>query len=163
MFKKNLTLITLFALVGCGNKQEEVRSSNGTPIHIVNVLDSKMFADAHIKGSKNISLQDIGTTAKNWGKNDTIVIYCSNYMCTASATAAEKLIEQGFTDVRVYEGGTAEWYQLSKQDSSYALVGPAKERYLEIVLEKPTTHQEKVKEISALELKKLLKDANILS
>lgn len=155
--------IGLALLAGCGEKVEQSASQAHAKVHLVNVLDKKMFDDAHIKGSVHVPLADIDAASAAWGKDDAIVIYCSNYMCTASGMAAQSLKKRGYTNVRVYEGGTAEWYQMSKQDASYELKGPQKEAYLSIVLEKPLKTSQEIEEISAAELKNLLKEANILS
>lgn len=158
-----LSVILFFA--GCGTKetQETTQASKKDTLYLVNVLDPQMFADAHIVGSINVSMNDLEKVAAGWNKDAHVVIYCSNYMCTASGQAAEQLKKLGFKHVYAYEGGTAEWYQLSKKDPSYKLNGPQQQAYLNIVLEKPTQRAFEVEEISAQELKNLLKEANILS
>lgn len=163
MIKQFSLLTALALLVGCGSEKKELCATQESSVILVNVLDEKLFNDRHIAGSINVSLQDIAKAAERWDKKATVVIYCSNYMCTASGQAAKELMKLGFTDVRVYEGGTAEWHQLHKKDSTYALVGPGNEAYLNIVIEKPLVSAAEVKEISAQELKNLLKEAKILS
>lgn len=163
MYKK-LSLFTVLALLaGCGSEKKECAVAPQNSVVLVNVLDEKLFNDRHIAGSINVSLQDLEKASAAWDKNATVVLYCSNYMCTASSQGAKELMKLGFNDVRVYEGGTAEWHQLNKNDDSYALVGPGSEAYLNIVLEKPLASSTEVKEISAEELKKILKEATILS
>lgn len=132
-------------------------------LYVVNVLDADLYNDAHIKGSINITLQELEAKAKAWDHETPVVFYCSNYMCSGSGQAAKMLTALGFKDVRAYEGGTAEWYQLSKTDPSYIIEGPAQQRYLSIVMEKPSHEEEAgVRIITAPELKKMMKDANIL-
>lgn len=137
-----------------------------TKLRLVNVLDKPLYDDAHIKGTKNVEsicvpFMELEASVKNWDKTTPVVTYCANYQCTASGSAAKKLKELGFTDVWAYEGGTAEWYQLGKKDSSYAIVGPAKQGYLEGAIKKPTQHEEGVQEITAAELQKKIKEATI--
>jgi rhodanese-related sulfurtransferase len=42
-------------------------------------------------------------------KDETIVCYCSGFGCEESTELAERLIEKGYRDVYVYEGGWPEW------------------------------------------------------
>ena len=139
-------------------------------LRIVNVLDKEQFDDAHIKGSDtvasiNVQMADLESAASAWDKTVPVVVYCSNYFCTASGEAAKKLTELGFTDVWAYEAGMAEWYQLHKVDKTgqeYLIAGPAQQPYLEIVIPKPKKEHEDIRIISSQELQKMIKEANIL-
>ncbi|MCL4361023.1 rhodanese-like domain-containing protein [Candidatus Dependentiae bacterium] len=157
--------ILVLLLAGCGTEKKsdtidikgQAEISQG--VKVINVLDKALYDDVHIKGSIHIPFGQVADKAKseNWNKNMPIVIYCSNYACTASASEAKKLKELGFNNVSVYEGGMAEWYQLSKKDSSYMVEGPAKQKYLKAPNEK--FEQELpagIRAITAQELKDLL-------
>lgn len=77
---------------------------------LVDVLEETDFKRSHIKGAVNIPLKRIATEAKKrFDKEDLIVVYCSNYNCSASPTAAKKLENIGFKNVYDYEGGKKEW------------------------------------------------------
>ncbi len=79
-------------------------------IQLIEVLEEEEYNKAHIKGAINIPLKKIGTEAKqNYNTDDEIVVYCSDYDCTASPTAAKKLDSLGFSNVYDYEGGKKEW------------------------------------------------------
>jgi rhodanese-related sulfurtransferase len=43
------------------------------------------------------------------GKNDEIVVYCSNPPCRRSIASYHLLRDHGFTNVRRYAGGVADW------------------------------------------------------
>ncbi|HWM84273.1 MAG TPA: rhodanese-like domain-containing protein [Kofleriaceae bacterium] len=43
------------------------------------------------------------------GKDDEIVVYCSNVDCHASIADYWALLEHGYTNVRRYAGGLADW------------------------------------------------------
>jgi rhodanese-related sulfurtransferase len=59
---------------------------------LIEVLDEEEYNKAHIKGAINIPLKRIGTEAKQkFSEEDEVVVYCSNYDCSASPTAAKKL------------------------------------------------------------------------
>jgi rhodanese-related sulfurtransferase len=43
------------------------------------------------------------------GKDDEIVVYCSNVDCHASVALYHALVEGGYTNVRRYAGGLVDW------------------------------------------------------
>lgn len=47
-------------------------------------------------------------------KNTTLVFYCANTQCTASHTAAERALENGYTDVNVMADGIQGWKKAGK-------------------------------------------------
>ncbi|MEX0940450.1 MAG: rhodanese-like domain-containing protein [Candidatus Babeliales bacterium] len=106
-------LSTLTLLSSC-TWWEEKKDEKAASLIVVNVLSKKYFDDCHIKGSVNIEMDALKDHAeKNWNKaKDQIVLYCGNYMCTASGESARMLKQMGFQHVWAYEGGTAEWKQL---------------------------------------------------
>ncbi len=79
-------------------------------VTLIEVLDREQYEKEHIKGAINIPLKEIGAEArKRFSKEDAIVVYCSNYECTASPSAGKKLEDLGFTNVYHYGGGKKEW------------------------------------------------------
>jgi hypothetical protein len=72
------------------------------------------------------------------------------------------LKKAGFENTYAYEGGTAEWSQLSKNDPSYILEGPATESYLNQVVSAPEHEESDVEIISAQDLKNKMQSANLL-
>jgi rhodanese-related sulfurtransferase len=79
-------------------------------IVLLEVLGEESYNMAHIAGAVNIHLKKIGTEAKKrFNKDETLVVYCSDYECTSSPTAAKKLDDLGFKNVYDYEGGKKEW------------------------------------------------------
>jgi rhodanese-related sulfurtransferase len=78
--------------------------------HIIEVLKEEEYNKSHIKGAINIPLKKIGTEAKKrFSEKDEIVVYCSDYECSASPAAAKKLDSLGFKNVYHYAGGKKEW------------------------------------------------------
>lgn len=128
-----------------GNKSKD--------FYIINVLDSESYQDCRIEGSINVPFDKVENFAKNLDRNTQIVIYCANYMCSASASAVQKLQEMGFKQVWAYEGGTAEWYQMGlKAEGNYPVQGACKASYLSAPNEKPEESETKFPVISAQEL-----------
>ena len=63
---------------------------------VINVLDKQFYNDAHIQVLFNYQLLMLNKIAKKMEKNTTLVVYCSNYMCSASISVARKLKAMGF-------------------------------------------------------------------
>jgi len=99
---------------------------------IINVLDKDLYDDCHIKGSINVPFEKIEEYADKLDKSKHVVLYCSNYMCTASGSSAKMLKRMGFENVWAYEAGMADWYQ-----AKLPVEGPCKEAYLNVKIEKP--------------------------
>ena len=84
-----------------------------TGLVIVDVLPKEQYDDCHIAGAINIPFGDdfLDRAEREIDKNAEIVVYCTNYMCTASATGVNQLRDHGFTSVRAYEAGITDWYK----------------------------------------------------
>lgn len=150
----------LALLPACWNKEAEKNES----LYVINVLDKNNYDDCRIAGSINVPFENVESFAKNLNRNTEIVVYCANYMCTASGSAVEKLKEMGFANVYAYEGGTAEWYQMGlKSNGKYPIEGTCKASYLAAANEKPTKQEHTVAVISADELYEKMVSHGLLS
>jgi rhodanese-related sulfurtransferase len=84
-------------------------------VKLVDVLEHSVYEKEHIKGAISLPLKNLRERVqdflkKNKTKTDTtIVVYCSGPECTASASAAKILLNQGCKNVLVYKGGMAEY------------------------------------------------------
>ena len=138
-------MIAGVALAGCGSFESKPK------LVIINVLDKEYYDDCHIADSKqawsiNVPFLEIDEYAqKNLDKESEIVLYCSNYKCSASGAAARRLAKMGFKKVYAFEGGMAEWKQLG-----YPTKGSCQMPYLTQVVPKPDEAEPLV--ISAQEL-----------
>ena len=110
----------------CGWFTSEVNGA-APSLMMVNVLDKNLYNDCHIAGSIQIDFDKLEDYAlRHWDKEATeIVLYCSNYLCSASGEGTRQLQELGFKKVYAFEGGMAEWYQ-----RSYPVEGPCTQKYL---------------------------------
>jgi len=95
------------SVMGGATRQEQKMLN----VIVANVLDKELYDDCHIKDSIHLDIDKLDEFVQATAKNTPIVIYCSNYLCSTSDYVAKKLREKGFTDVFVYAGGMAEWYQ----------------------------------------------------
>ena len=101
-------------------EREELKSAldAGEDIKLVMAMHETHFELAHIPGSVQLFTPE--QAAELLEKDDHIVVYCSDRSCPASSVVAQKLIDAGYTDVRHYPGGLAEWHA-----AGYPLEGAA--------------------------------------
>ena len=98
-----------FLLSGCMPTPKKMAPSD---VVVINVLEKELYDDCHIQGSIHVPFEGLEQFAQqNLDKSTEIVLYCSNYMCSASGQGCKMLKRLGFENVYAYEGGTAEWYQ----------------------------------------------------
>jgi rhodanese-related sulfurtransferase len=136
--------ILIVTLPGCWHSNEKKDD-----ILVINVLDKELYDDCHIKGSINIPFEMIEEQMASIDKNKPIVLYCSNYQCSSSEYAARKLRSQGFKNVYVYEGGTAEWFQ-----EGLPVEGPHTQVYLKKTCRQLPHENEGIPMITAKDLAK---------
>jgi rhodanese-related sulfurtransferase len=162
MSKKQIVMVAVLAgvvalLPACWpfGKKIETETKQNKDLYVINVLDKSSFEDCKIAGSINVPFEEVESFAKDLDRKTQVVVYCANYMCTASGAAAQKLKEMGFENVWAYEGGTAEWYQMGlKDEGKFPVEGTCKASYLAAANEKPAqTEATTVSAISAEELR----------
>jgi rhodanese-related sulfurtransferase len=89
--------------------REELRKKleGPEPFKLIMALSEWGFRAKHIPGSLHFS-----TPAEMFaavGKDDEVVVYCSNQDCHASLAAYEALVDHGYTNVRHYAAGLVDW------------------------------------------------------
>lgn len=142
-------LIALPACWPCScTKESTEQQAKKSDLVVINVLDKELYEDCHIKGSVNVALDQLEQFAAGLDKeNAEIVVYCSNYQCSASETAAKKLQELGCKHVAVYEGGMAEWHQQNRAHEGACT--PEKSAYLATKVERPQVEHKDITVIDA--------------
>ena len=78
---------------------------------LVEALGPSYYEEAHPPGAINIPHDAVDELAPQLlpDKDAEIVVYCANAPCRNSDAAARRLRELGYTNVRDYENGKAEW------------------------------------------------------
>jgi len=80
---------------------------------LVDARSPELFASGHIEGAISLPLADIDDILPDFialtDKNRVVVTYCSGFGCPDSFDLGMRLIEEGYSDVRVFEGGYPEW------------------------------------------------------
>ena len=80
----------------------------------VDARSREEFLSGHIAGAKSLPYDGL-TGKKPEGllpglpRESTLVVYCSGGDCLSSLSVARNLVTEGFRDVRVFQGGWAEW------------------------------------------------------
>jgi rhodanese-related sulfurtransferase len=90
-------------------EREELRRElgEGRPIKLVMCLPEWEFRVQHIPGS--IHFRTPEQMLAGLGKDDEVVVYCTNETCLASQVVYRRLVEHGYTNVRRYAGGLTDW------------------------------------------------------
>jgi rhodanese-related sulfurtransferase len=125
-----------------------LRGPQQPSLYVINVLDKEWYDDGHIKGSINVPFEQLELWAKKRDRSVThVVLYCSNYRCTASGLGARMLKNLGFEHVWAYEAGFAEWYA-----ARLPIEGPCEAGYLKIANEKMDSFDQQVHTITTADL-----------
>lgn len=92
---------------------EEVQQELAAGSIVVDARSPELFADGHIAGAISLPLVEAEDALSNFiaevPKEKTIIVYCSGFGCPDSFDLAIMLMEAGYGDVRVFEGGFPEW------------------------------------------------------
>jgi rhodanese-related sulfurtransferase len=78
---------------------------------LVEALPANYYEDGHLPGAINIPHDEVDALAPTLlpDTNAAIVVYCASGPCQNSGIAARRLEQLGYTDVRDYHEGKAEW------------------------------------------------------
>jgi rhodanese-related sulfurtransferase len=89
----------------------KVRLGRGGDFKLVETLPPEQFRDGHLPGAMNMPPDQVATLAPKLlpDKQTEVITYCASRTCHASADAARELIKLGYTNVRHYAGGKADW------------------------------------------------------
>jgi rhodanese-related sulfurtransferase len=102
IMKRYVELISLERLL-------EMRE-NGEEFKLVEVLPEPSYKEGHLPDAINIPVESLETEAPRLlGKHDKVVLYCSNFTCTASTRGARTLAEMGYKHALTLRAGKDGW------------------------------------------------------
>jgi len=80
---------------------------------VVEALPEQYFAKGHIPGAIRVDFEELDAQAPERlpDRDAAIVTYCASLTCRNSEIAANKLIALGYTNVREYAEGKADWIE----------------------------------------------------
>jgi rhodanese-related sulfurtransferase len=98
--------------------REELKKKldGGESFSLVNCLDEWMFRAKRIPGS--IHFESLKHALETFDTEKEVIVYCSNFGCTASVMVYQQLVDHCFRKVTHYPGGIADW-----EDAGYPLEG----------------------------------------
>jgi rhodanese-related sulfurtransferase len=78
---------------------------------VIEALPEQYYRQSHIPGAINIPHDEVDARAAELlpDKRAEIVVYCASGPCRNSGVAANRLAGLGYTNVRDYHEGKAEW------------------------------------------------------
>jgi rhodanese-related sulfurtransferase len=90
-----------------------LKLDRGDPVILVEALPAKYYAAKHLPGALNIPHDSVDALAPDLlpDKTAQVVVYCASASCKNSEIAAERLIQLGYTNVRDYHEGKADWIE----------------------------------------------------
>ena len=80
---------------------------------LLEALPERYYAQKHLPGARLFPHDEVEQRALQVipEQGTAVVVYCASRSCNNSRIAAQRLIQLGYTDVTVYEGGKQEWEQ----------------------------------------------------
>ena len=94
-------------------RAEVARRLSDPSFLLVDTLPAESYAEGHVPGAHSLPLADIPIRARELlpDLGADIVVYCGGFTCPIAQQAAELLREHGYTHVRHYRGGLADWIE----------------------------------------------------
>lgn len=85
----------------------------GEAVTLVEALPPMYFQQDHLPGAINLPLDQVDELAPALlpDKDAAVVVYCANGPCRNSGQAAQRLRQLGYSSVRDYHEGKAEWVE----------------------------------------------------
>jgi rhodanese-related sulfurtransferase len=88
-------------------EQLRAKLERGEPFKLVMASSDWAFRAKHLPGSIHFKTPE--EMFAGLGKDEEIVVYCSNVDCHASLATIQKLRQHGYQNVRHYAGGLIDW------------------------------------------------------
>jgi rhodanese-related sulfurtransferase len=92
---------------------DEVRELLQSGAVAVDAREFELYADGHIAAAVSLPLGEMEERLPEFKRRippeTTLITYCSGFSCPDSFDIGVRLLEEGYVDVRVYEGGVPEW------------------------------------------------------
>lgn len=79
------------------------------PITVVDVNAPETWRQTHVPGAKNLDPENFKAKDLPADKADTVVFYCSNFLCRKGPKAASRAKKLGFQNAMVMSAGIKGW------------------------------------------------------
>jgi rhodanese-related sulfurtransferase len=91
----------------------EVRELGAAGAVLIDARAAELYADGHLPGARSLPLGEMDDHLEAFRQavsaDAVIITYCNGYGCPDSFDQGVRLLEAGWRDVRVFEGGYPEW------------------------------------------------------
>ena len=102
---------------------EQIPKSEYSKMMIIDARDSAQFAKEHIPGAVNIEWRQVLAKSSSISKDKTVLIYCNTGSLSAQAGFALRV--SGWENVKILQGGFAEWKAKGGLDANAGSSGAA--------------------------------------
>ncbi len=102
---------------------EQIPKSENAKMLVIDARDASQYAKEHIPGAVNIEWRQILAKSGDIPKNKPVLIYCNTG--TLSAQAGFALRVSGWENVRILQGGFAEWKSKGGLEANAKAAGAA--------------------------------------
>ncbi len=103
---------------------EQIPKDEWKKFYVIDARDKDQFAKEHIPGAVNIEWRQVLNKRNDIPKNKPVIIYCNTG--TLSAQGGFALRVAGYDNVRILQGGYAEWKAKGGFDAASKATQPAK-------------------------------------
>jgi len=103
---------------------EQIPREEWSKFHVIDARDRDQYAKERIPGAVNIEWRKVLTERKSIPRNKPVLIYCNTG--TLSAQAGFALRVAGYDNVRILQGGFAEWKAKGGLDAAARASGAPK-------------------------------------
>ena len=91
----------------------EVRELAQAGAVFVDARDGALYAEGHLPAALSLPLGEVDARLAAFRRQaaaeKTLIAYCNGYGCPDSFDLGVRLLQEGYRDVRVFEGGYPEW------------------------------------------------------
>ncbi len=103
---------------------EQIPKEEWKKFYVIDARDKDQFAKEHIPGSVNIEWRQVLNKRDDIPKNKPVIIYCNTGSLSAQGGFALRVA--GYDNVRILQGGYAEWKAKGGFDAATKATQPAK-------------------------------------
>ena len=103
---------------------EQIPKDEWPKMVVIDARDPAQFAKGHIPGAVNMDWRQVLAKRNTIPKNKPVLIYCNTGSLSAQAGFALRVA--GWENVRILQGGMAEWQAKGGFDAAAKAAGPAK-------------------------------------
>ena len=103
---------------------EQIPKDDWPKFLLIDARDPAQFAKGHIPGAVNMDWRQVLAKRNTIPKNKPVLIYCNTGSLSAQAGFALRVA--GWENVRILQGGMAEWQAKGGFDAAAKAAGPAK-------------------------------------